>query len=83
MRPGSIIVDIEGEPESLTDVVQELKIARFFELDGYEMVIENVRVISVPTTKKPEDIWNTIINHLLDNGSIYVFAHSYTSEGSM
>ena len=84
VRPGSIIVDIEGEPERLKDVVQELKTAESFKLEGYvAMVIENVDVIPLPTTKKTEDIWSAIIDYLFDNGSVYVFAHSYTSEGAV
>ena len=76
VRPGSIIVDIEGEPERLKDVVQELKTAESFKLEGYvAMVIENVDVIPLSTTKKPQDILGTIINYLFDNGRISMFDH--------
>ena len=60
VRPGSIIVDIEGDPEKLDDLVQELKTAESFELEGYaKMTIDKVETISAPTkkpaTKKPEN----------------------------
>ena len=69
-RPGSIIVGIGGEPETLVDLVHELKAERFFKLDGYSAIsIENVEVIFLPMTEAPGDIWSAIISFLMDNGS--------------
>ena len=71
VRPGSIIVDIEGAPEDLVAMEEEVQTEKAFVLDGFpELAVEHFHVdrlvASQTTTKKP---------HLLNDGSVSVFAH--------
>ena len=71
VRPGSIIVDIEGTPEALVAMEKEVQTEAVFQLYGFpELTVEHFQVerlaISQSTTKEP---------NLLDNGIVSVFAH--------
>jgi len=78
VRPGSIIVDIEGAPEKLIKVTRELKTGKSFVVKGYAaMPVKKLDVVLRPqttttTTKKPEDTVTKIINYLLANVGVLV-----------
>ena len=87
VRPGSIIVDIEGAPKQLEELAGELKTEKSFALEGYaDFTIDKVDFISgtttttkksTTTTKKTpledmEDIGSQIIKHLMGNGSVSI-----------
>ena len=82
VRPGSIIVDIEGAPKQLGELAEELKTEKSFVLEGYaELTIDKVDVISVPTSTEslPEEIEEDgppIIKYLMANGGVFLFTNA-------
>jgi len=54
VRPGSIIVDIEGAPKQLGELAEELKTEKSFALEGYaDFTVDKLDYISATTTTKP------------------------------